>query len=74
MPNGVLLEIQSSSDLGFTDPWLTIASKNGGAAWTGSALAAVGTPGNGSVTVSITDALPILQQAQRFFRAKLTVP
>lgn len=74
MPNGVLLEIQSSSDLGFTDPWLTIASKNGGAAWTGSALAAVGAPDNGSVTVSITDALPILHQTQRFFRAKLTVP
>jgi Ca2+-binding RTX toxin-like protein len=74
LPNGILLEIQSSSDLGLTDPWLTIASKNGGAAWSGTAAVAVGVPGAGRVTVTVTDPLSISQRPRQFYRIRFSDP
>ncbi|MEP6663526.1 MAG: hypothetical protein ABJC04_07655, partial [Verrucomicrobiota bacterium] len=74
MTNGVTLAIQSSTDLGVDDPWLTIASKIGAAAWTGSATISIGTPANGRVAVSITDPQPIFSGPKKFFRAQLTMP
>ena len=74
MPAGVLLEIQSSTDLGFGDPWLTLASKTGPGAWTGTATIAVGAPANGSVTVTVTDTRLMATEPERFFRARLSAP
>lgn len=74
MPDGVVLEIQSSSDIGFTDPWQAIASKNGSGTWGGAATVTASAPANGSVTVTVSDLLPLAQSHQRFFRAKLSQP
>jgi hypothetical protein len=74
MTNGVLLEIQASTDLGFTDPWLTIASKTGSGVWSGLASVSVSAPANGRVTVTIADSQPLAQKPQNFFRAKLSQP
>jgi hypothetical protein len=72
MTNGVVLEIQSSTDLGVDDPWRTIASKTGSAAWVGSATISVGPPANGRVTVIVTEAQPITREPKQFFRARLS--
>jgi Ca2+-binding RTX toxin-like protein len=74
MTNGVLLEIQSSSDLGLDDPWRTIASKNGSAAWTGTATVSVSAPADGQATVTITDSQPIDRDPARFYRARISGP
>lgn len=74
MPNGVLVEIQASDDVGLTDPWLTIASKNGSAAWTGLAAVTVSAPSEGRVTVTVRAQMPLAQRTQQFFRVKLSQP
>ena len=74
MPAGVVLEIQASADLGFADPWQTLASKNGPGAWTGLAPVAVGTPVDGRVMVSVGDLQPMSELPQRFFRLRLSAP
>jgi Ca2+-binding RTX toxin-like protein len=74
LPDGVLMEIQTSSDLGLTDPWLTIASKNGGAVWSGTAAVAVGAPGAGRVSVMVTDTLTVSQRPRQFYRIRLSGP
>ena len=74
MTNGVLLEIQASDDLGFGDPWLTIASKNGSGAWSGLATVTVSPPDNGRVTVSVRSLQPIVERTQQYFRARVTQP
>jgi Ca2+-binding RTX toxin-like protein len=74
MTNGVTLEVQASTDLGLDDPWLTIASKSGSAAWVGFATISVGTPVNGKVSVTVADLQTLDRLPQRFFRARLTRP
>jgi hypothetical protein len=51
IPANVLMEIQTSSDLGATDPWLTISNKTGAGAWGGLSPAVSTDAGNGKVTI-----------------------
>lgn len=74
MSGGVLLEIQASSDRGREDPWQTITSKNGPAAWTGLAPVVVSPPIDSSVTITVTDIHLVTLLPQRFFRVKLSKP
>lgn len=73
MTNGVLLEIQSSTELG-SDPWLTISSKNGTNAWSGTAAVSVDEPVDGSVSVTVADPQFMASRPQQFFRAKISRP
>ena len=41
-PDGRLFEIEASSELGATDSWCTIVSKNGGNSWNGPSVVTVG--------------------------------
>ncbi|MSU57003.1 MAG: calcium-binding protein [Pedosphaera sp.] len=74
MPNGALLEIQTSTDLGLSDPWLTIASKNGSGAWSGTGGITLGAPSGGRVIVTIADPQTLTQHPCLFFRARVVAP
>lgn len=74
MPSGILLEIQSSSDMGVSDPWLTIASRNSSGPWSGVTTVTVSAVADGKVMVTVSDQLPLAQSQQRFFRARLSQP
>jgi Ca2+-binding RTX toxin-like protein len=74
LPTGVLLELQSSTDLGESDPWLTIASKNGAGTWTGMAPIDAVPAGNGRVTVTVRAMHSILSEPRLFMRWRLTGP
>lgn len=73
-PTGILFEVQASSDLGIDDPWQTIASKNGTAAWTGLVPVTAGTAVDGHVTVTVTDIRQPANVSRRFLRLLFTRP
>ena len=66
LPPGYSVEVQSSTDLGLTDPWTAFATWNGKPTWTGSAtvLVAPGSGGKDSITVSVQRT----GEPKRFFR------
>ena len=66
--------MQASDDLGIEHPWTTIASKTGSSAWTGYGTAALGTPADGKVYVSVADIELECIAPHRFLRMKVTVP
>ncbi len=72
VPAGYLLEVQASTDLGSTDPWVTIASKNGGAGWAGPANVSVSTPSGGKVVVTVTGLQLVGDVPRQFFRVLLS--
>lgn len=72
MPAGQLLEVQASSDLGATDPWLTIASKSGSAPWAGPATVTVSAPSGGKVVVTVTALQPFSSVPMQFLRFQLS--
>ena len=71
---GVIIEIMASDDLGINEPWTTIASKTGSAAWTGYGAVTVGLPVDGQVIVRVADIMPASAATRRFMRLKVTVP
>ncbi len=74
LPAGVLLEIQTTTDLGIADPWQTIASKNGPAAWTGFVPVTVSAPDNGRVTITVTGLQPVSGVPRWFLRLIVSAP
>ena len=73
MPADYRLEIQTSTDLGQTDDWRTIASRDSSGGWTGTAQIAAGTPADGKVGLVVT--VPSAAgKKHAFFRARLTRP
>lgn len=69
-PANARIDVEVSTDLGQSDPWMSIASKSGTGAWTGIGEIVIGTPANGSVTVSVTDLRQISGISRRFLRVK----
>ncbi len=74
LPAGTLLEIQTTSDFVVSDPWQTIAGKNGTAAGTGIAPVTAGTPENGQVTITVSSLRPAAGASRLFLRVRVLAP
>jgi Ca2+-binding RTX toxin-like protein len=75
IPAGTRIEIQTSTDLGADDPWLTIATRIGNAAWTG--LVTVSSePGTtpGKTQYTIPTMQPVAETPKLFARILLSQP
>ncbi len=72
LPASARLEIQTSTDLGIEDPWLTIASKTGPAAWTGLVPVTTEDLGNGKVKLTIPALHSVALHPKLFLRLVLS--
>jgi hypothetical protein len=72
IPANVVLEIQTSSDLGATDPWLTISSKTGAGAWGGLSPAVSTDAGNGKVTIHASALQSVSSAPTLFMRVRVS--
>jgi Ca2+-binding RTX toxin-like protein len=70
-PANVRIEVQSSSDLGVTDAWVTIASKTGAGAWSGPATVTAGAVSEGKVPVTVVGLPQSPRPARSFMRIRL---
>ena len=66
-----LIEIQSTTDLGQTQGWVTIASKRGTAAWSGVVAVTLGTASNGQIPLTVLDNATLTIPRQ-FYRVKVS--
>jgi hypothetical protein len=70
LPADVRIEIQTSKDLGRTDPWHSVVSKIGPGAWSGAAVNE-STPANGKVTATFTAPESHSVNVRQFYRFRL---
>lgn len=69
---GILIELESSPDLGQTQNWLTIASKRGTAAWSGAVSVSLGTITNGQIPLTVQDNSTVNFVSKKFYRVKVS--
>jgi Ca2+-binding RTX toxin-like protein len=72
MPEGLLIEIQVSTNLGAGDPWRTIAAKSGIDPWRGPAMPSVSAPSGGRVVVIVPTVQPVRNVRSQFLRFRLS--
>lgn len=74
MSAGMLLEVQASTDLWRNDPWVAIAGKDGGSAWSGPAAVSVSAPSGGKTVVTVSALQPISVVGRQFHKIRIISP
>jgi hypothetical protein len=68
LPAGVIVEVQTSSDLGQTDPWHAVASTIGNGTWLGPAAVTTSAPAGGKISVTVVPPRPSAALPGSYFR------